>query len=107
MISDRISFFKIITMRKKVNYKQAIELKDNAKEAIREAFGKNLKALRDEKEISQETMAFVSGLSRSYYSEVEEGKRNVSLINIIKISVALDIEVNELLSLTASKKFFK
>lgn len=107
MISDIIALFIGFQMKKKVNYKQPIELKDAGEEAILKAFGENLKGLRDDKNLSQETVAFTAGLSRSYYAEVESGKRNVSLINISKIAVALDIELNKLLSLTENKKNFK
>jgi transcriptional regulator with XRE-family HTH domain len=94
-------------MKKKINYKQPIELKDAGEEAILKVFGEKIKALRVAKDFSQDTAAFVSGLSRSYYAEIELGKRNVSLINIIKITVALDIELDELIALKESKKFFK
>lgn len=93
-------------MKKTLNSKPPIELKEDA-EVIQQAFGEKLKALRVAKDFSQDTVAFVSGLSRSYYAEIELGKRNVSLINIIKIAVALEIELNELLALKESKKFFK
>jgi transcriptional regulator with XRE-family HTH domain len=94
-------------MRKSTNPKQSIELKENAEEAILNCFGKNLKELREKRNLSQESMAFIAGLSRSYYAEVESGKRNVSLINITKISVALDVELNKLLALAELKKSFK
>lgn len=93
-------------MKKTLNSKQPIEFKDDA-EVILKAFGEKLKAIRTAKDFSQDTVAFVSGLSRSYYAEIELGKRNVSLINIIKIAVALEVELDELLSLKGNRKFFK
>lgn len=92
-------------MKKKLNSKQPIELKDDT-EIILKTFGEKLKTIRIEKDFSQETVAFVSGLSRSYYAEIELGKRNVSLINIVKIAVSLDVELDELLSLKENRKFF-
>jgi transcriptional regulator with XRE-family HTH domain len=94
-------------MRKKINYKQPVELKKNAEQVILETFGNNLKALREKKNLSQEAMAFIAGLSRSYYSEIELGKRNVSLVNITKIAIALEIDLNKLLSLIEIKKNYK
>jgi len=91
-------------MKKTLNSKQPKEFKDDA-EVILKAFGEKLKTLRIEKDFSQETVAFVSGLSRSYYAEIELGKRNVSLINIIKIAVALEVELDELLSFKENRNF--
>jgi transcriptional regulator with XRE-family HTH domain len=94
-------------MRKKNNTHSPVEMKEESVEAILKKFGENLKALREGKELSQEAIAFNAGLSRSYYAEVELGKRNISLINITKIAVALDTELDALLSLKEIKKKIK
>lgn len=54
-------------------------------------FGKNLQKIRKQKGMTQEKLAFCVGLDRSYISDIETGKRNVSLINILKLSTALEI----------------
>lgn len=59
-------------------------------------FGTKLKSLRKNKRLSQETLAELCGLDRTYIGSVERGERNISLINIVKISVALKIKVREL-----------
>ncbi|MCU5149211.1 MULTISPECIES: helix-turn-helix domain-containing protein [Bacillus] len=56
----------------------------------------SIKYYRNKKEISQEKLAEITGLHRTYISEVERGNRNVSLINISKIAAALDINVSDL-----------
>lgn len=61
-------------------------------------FGQRLRELRTAKGFSQETLAFSSGLDRSYVGGVERGQRNVSLVNILKLATALDIEPRELFS---------
>lgn len=94
-------------MKKATNTKQPIELKEGAEATILNCFGTNLKDLREKRNLSQESMAFIAGLSRSYYAEIESGKRNVSLINIAKIAAALDVELNKLLALSDLKKNFK
>lgn len=63
---------------------------------IKHAFGKNLRRIRMEKKISQETLAFLSGIDRTYVSGIERGKRNVSLVNIKRIAVALNVDIKEL-----------
>ncbi|MCP1322063.1 helix-turn-helix domain-containing protein [Bacillus cereus] len=56
----------------------------------------SIKYYRNKKGISQEKLAEITGLHRTYISEVERGNRNVSLININKIATALDINVSDL-----------
>lgn len=63
---------------------------------IKEQFGMSIKYYRNKKGISQEKLAEITGLHRTYISEVERGNRNISLINISKIATALDISVSDL-----------
>ena len=64
---------------------------------ILESFGNNLKKIRLEKGMSQENLAHLCELDRTYISGIERGKRNLSLINIFKIANALDIQPFNLL----------
>ncbi|WP_336758933.1 helix-turn-helix domain-containing protein [Paenibacillus sp. USHLN196] len=66
---------------------------------IKKKFGENVRLLRINKKLSQEELAFRCGLHRTYVSDVERGTRNISLDNIYKISVALDVPPAELLIL--------
>lgn len=59
-------------------------------------FGSNVRILRNELRISQEELAFQANLDRGYLSDIEKGKRNVSLLCIIKISFALKVDVVKL-----------
>lgn len=61
-------------------------------------FAQNLKSCRFAKGISQEELALTAGFSRSYYTEIETGKRNPSLLNIVKIMNALEVDANTLLN---------
>ena len=63
---------------------------------IQITFGEKLKLLRNQKGISQEKFAELSGLHRTYISDIERGDRNVSLINIVRIAAGLEIEIAEL-----------
>jgi len=47
--------------------------------------------------LSQEALADLAGLHRTYVADVERGARNLGLINIVKISRALGISPSELL----------
>jgi len=61
------------------------------------SFGLKIRAIRDEAGLSQEELAELADLDRTYVSSVERGKRNISLRNIIKLSVALRVPAPELL----------
>jgi transcriptional regulator with XRE-family HTH domain len=56
---------------------------------IRIRFGRAIRRIRQEQEINQEEAAERCGLHRTYYSGIERGVRNVSLVNIEKISKGL------------------
>lgn len=60
------------------------------------AFGRRVRWLRTEKELSQEALAMACGLDRTYIGGIERGERNVSLVNIQKIASALGVRVREL-----------
>ena len=60
-------------------------------------FGTNLRRFRTERGISQEKFAEMSGLHRTYISDIERFKRSIALHNIQKIADALGIEPYKLL----------
>lgn len=64
--------------------------------AIEHKFGNKIKELRLLQKISQEELAFRSGLSKNYISDVERGTRNVSLKSIEKLANGLGINEKEL-----------
>ncbi len=55
------------------------------------AFGQRVVALRRERGLSQQALALAAGLDPTYLSGVEQGRRNLGLINIHKIAAALDV----------------
>ncbi len=66
------------------------------KEDIKVLFGKQLREIRMAKGISQEELAFRSGLHRTYVSSVERGERNISIVNIQKLAEALGVAISSL-----------
>ena len=60
-------------------------------------FGAHLRKLRKQKGLSQEELAFSCDLDRTYIGGIERGERNISLINILKISKALGVPSRELM----------
>ena len=63
---------------------------------ISENFGKQVKKLRLEREMSQEELAEKLNIHRTYMSFIERGQRSPSLILIFKISRALGVKLPEL-----------
>lgn len=64
---------------------------------IVKVFGANLRRYRQQKGLSQERLAEMCGLHRTYISDLERFQRNVSLTNIQKLADALHIRSYELL----------
>ncbi|KZZ37314.1 MULTISPECIES: helix-turn-helix domain-containing protein [unclassified Oleiphilus] len=60
-------------------------------------FGRNLARLRKDKKITQEELAYLADIDRSYISGIESGHRNVALLNILKLARALELEAKVLL----------
>lgn len=59
-------------------------------------YGQTVRELRLSKNISQEELAYLCSLHRTYISDVELGKRNLSLENIAKMAKALGISLSKL-----------
>lgn len=63
---------------------------------IYKKFGNNVRKFRLKRNLSQEKLAELSDLHRTYIGGIERGERNLSLKNIYKIAEALNIKVSEL-----------
>ncbi len=60
-------------------------------------FGDRVQSLRNQAGISQEKLAEMAELHRTYVSGIERGERNVSLINITRLASALNVSVSKLM----------
>lgn len=65
-------------------------------ESVKHQFGKRLHQIRISQNLSQEKLAELANLHRTYISDVERGERNISIEAIEKIAKALKIELSEL-----------
>ncbi|VVC75723.1 HTH-type transcriptional regulator SinR [Aquicella siphonis] len=63
----------------------------------KQLFSHNLRRLRESKNISQENLANLAGLHRTYVSSVERGERNISIDSMEKLANALNVDIRELL----------
>lgn len=62
---------------------------------IKMRVGLRIKELRNELGYSQETIAYSIEMSRTYFAEVETGKRNISIENIDRIAQGLGVSLKE------------
>ncbi|MBX9579628.1 MAG: helix-turn-helix domain-containing protein [Gemmataceae bacterium] len=60
-------------------------------------FGERLREVRLRAGVSQERLAELAGLHRTYVSSVERGLRNISLLNIEKLADALGVGLGDLM----------
>ncbi len=57
--------------------------------------GNRIKELRNKLGISQEELGFRSSVHRTYIASLEVGKRNVSIVTLEKIVIALEVTLSE------------
>lgn len=66
--------------------------------ALRRILAENMRTIRYQKELSQEKLAEISGLHRTYVGSVERAERNVTLSTLEALATALGVSVPELLT---------
>ncbi|TCV85821.1 helix-turn-helix protein [Sulfurirhabdus autotrophica] len=65
--------------------------------SARQRFAMNLRKARLARDISQEELAELAELHRTYVGSVERGERNISIDNMERLATALQLDVIELL----------
>lgn len=60
-------------------------------------FGLKIRELRTIKGLSQEDLADLAGLHRTYVGGIERGERNVAFLNIVKLAKALEVSLSDLM----------
>ncbi len=66
-------------------------------EDIRVKFGRHLRKLREEKNLTQEELADKAGMHFTYIGQIERGLRNPSLVNLQRLAKALRVSAGQLL----------
>ncbi len=66
-------------------------------QAPRSTLARNLRRLRAERGISQEALADLAGLHRTYIGSIERSERNISIDNIAKLAAAFGVAPSKLL----------
>ncbi len=67
-----------------------------AEQQFLSSFGKRLPTIRKRKGITQEKLADLTEVHRTYIGFIEQGKRNPSISNVYKIAKALKVSLKEL-----------
>jgi len=62
---------------------------------IKSKIGTRIKELREQNQLSQKDLAYSADLDRSYIASVENGQRNISIVNIEKVSIALGVPLKD------------
>ena len=62
---------------------------------VKQKIGQRIKDLREKAEMSQKDLAYTADLDRSYIASIENGQRNVSIVNIEKIAAALGMSLKD------------
>lgn len=65
---------------------------------MRKPAGRNVKRTRQEKGLTQEQLAELSGFSQQYISGLEQGRRNPTVVSLYELATALGISHTELVS---------
>jgi transcriptional regulator with XRE-family HTH domain len=66
------------------------------KKTILVKFGKKVREVRVKRGLSQEALADIANVHRTYIGMVERAEKNITLLNIQKLSKALKIDIKEL-----------
>ena len=71
---------------------------------IKSKIGQRIKELRKELDLSQEALAYKAEVDRTYVTDVENGRRNISVVILERIIKALEVSIMEFFN---SKEFKK
>ena len=65
---------------------------------LKRAFGEAVREFRTARGLSQERLAELAGIHRTYLGDVERGSRNIALVNMHRISAALGVPLSSLIA---------
>ena len=65
---------------------------------ILNSLGYHLRQIRQQKKLRQKTIAKLCEMDSGSYSNIENGKRNITILTLLKISKVLDVSMSELMN---------
>ena len=72
--------------------------------SIEEQIGKKIRYRRKELKITQEGLAFMTNLSRQYISDIEKGRKSMTISTLEKIKIALKVKYNYFFSISSGSE---
>lgn len=69
------------------------------RELVLKRFGKKVKIERIKKDFTQENLAEILGVSQNYVAKIEIGKQNMSLVKIMELANALEVNIEDLVNM--------
>ena len=70
--------------------------RDRSQDALLPPLGQAVRAARKERGVSQEGLAYATGIERAHMGRIERGEANVSFLNLMKIASALDMDLSQI-----------
>ena len=70
----------------------------NKEKALLKKIGQNLQKLRHQRGISQEQLAYDTDLDRTYISDIEQGKKNPTIIVLSRIADTLKVQIKDIIN---------
>jgi len=68
------------------------------KDRIKGDFGTALRKLREKAALSQERLADIAEIHRTYVGDVERGERNIALVNMVRLAKALKMPLSRIVA---------
>jgi transcriptional regulator with XRE-family HTH domain len=72
-------------------------LSKNRQDPVLVALGQAIRKIRLSKDVSQEKLALLADVDRSYVGRVERGDNNVAILTLVKLAAALDVSIAKLM----------
>ena len=77
---------------------KAPQADQDTQETVFRLLGTTIRELRKQQRLKQSDLALRTGLARNYISQVELGRRNITVLNLLRLAVALGVPPSSLLS---------
>jgi transcriptional regulator with XRE-family HTH domain len=79
-------------------------MSERAVKHVRRFLGQRLRALREQRRLSQERLGERSGLSGKFIGEVERGEKSISLDSLYRVAVALKVPLRDLVDVREKRR---
>lgn len=97
------AYMRLLSLLNVLNFVVIILNKMQNDSELLKIIAKNIVKLRKQKKLSQEDLAFKSGVNSTYLGYVENAKHNISILKLEDIAKALEVDLVFLLTLDEEK----